>query len=150
MAIYIFWRVIMIIDKINKDIINTKDVYIHDDIFLDLRFVRDKHRLCLLFATEDETSTYEINFIDVLGFEMTSCDFWGWSPHVYSFVSIKSEEYTIIPRLMENKFFDYAFESFAIDEYIETKIIFTSGDELIVACKAIEYNKVDTGDGSVC
>ena len=140
----------MIINKTNEAIINTKSIYIHDDILHDLVFNRKEHKLHLSLSTASKNDIYTINYLDVLGFEMSSCDFWGWSPHIYHFVSLKLEEYTIIPKLMKNEHFDSAIESSDIKEYMETKIIFTSGDELVVACKSIEYNKANTKDGSVC
>lgn len=140
----------MIINKTNEAIINTKSIYIHDDILCDLFFNRKEHKLYLSLLTAGKNDKYTINYLDVLGFEMTSCDFWGWSPHIYHFASLKLEEYTIIPKLMKNEHFDGAIGSSEIKEYMETKIIFNSGDELVVACKSIEYNKANTGDASVC
>ena len=132
----------MIINKTNEAIINTKSIYIHDDILDDLKFNRKEHKLYLSLSTPTPKEMYTINFIDVLGFEMTSCDFWGWSPHIYDFASLTSEEYTIIPKLMKNEHFDSAIGCSEIEKYMEAKIIFISGDELVVACKSIEYNKV--------
>lgn len=133
----------MIINKANETIINTKEVYIHDDILLDLRFDRAEHKLSLLLSSSDERCTYTIDFFDVIGFEMSSCDFWGWSPHIYCFSSLKPEEYTIIPKLTKNEHFDSAIGLSQVERYIESLIKFISGDNLIVACKRIEYNKYD-------
>ncbi len=130
----------MIINKSNATIINTKEIYIHDDVLLDLSFNRLDYKLSLLLSTYKD-HTYTIDFTDVIGFEMTSCDFWGASPRIYSVMLISSENHSIIPKLKKNNFFSRTNASIEIENYMEIQIIFISGDELVVTCKQMEYNK---------
>lgn len=130
----------MIIDKTNATI-SSKDIYIHDDVVEELTFVRSEYKLTLLLSTHSANRQYTIEFSDVIGFEMSSCDFWGSSSRIYDFVVLECKEYSVIPRLKQNQHFDSVIEPTEVNDYIEVKIIFISGDELAVACKRIEYNK---------
>lgn len=67
----------MIIDVSNAEIINTKEVYIHDDIFEELWFNREGKQLHLLILKTEVYKSYTIDFFHIIGFEMTACDFGG-------------------------------------------------------------------------
>lgn len=131
----------MIIDTSNGKIINSKEVYIHDDILEEFCFNRTEKKLHLLILKVEEfgSKRFSIDFLHVIGFEMTSCDFWGSSPHILDFEYVEKNDNVIIPKLFEIK--DNNDCTFCTlnnrEEYIETKITFSSGDQLIIACKSI-------------
>ena len=129
----------MIIDASNGKIINSKEVYIHDDILEEFCFNRTERNLHLTILKEEEFNNkrYSIDYLHVIGFEMTSCDFWGSSPHILDFEYVENN--TIIPKLFERKDNnDYPFCPLNDHEkYMETIITFASGDQLIVACENI-------------
>ena len=131
----------MIIDASNGKIINSKEVYIHDDILEDFHFNRIEKKLHLTILKEGEVNKkrFSIDFLHVIGFKMTSCDFWGSSPHILDFECVEQNNTTIIPKLFERKQNnDYPFCPLNNREkYIETIITFASGDQLIVACECI-------------
>ena len=131
----------MLIDSLNGEIINSNEVYIHDDILEDFYFNRMKKKLHLTILKERNFNNkrFSIDFLNVIGFEMTSCDFWGSSPHILDFEYVKKNNTTIIPKLFEKKNNnDYPLCLLNNREkYIETIITFTSGDQLIVACESI-------------
>ena len=133
----------MIINKSNAAIINTKEIYIHDDVLLNLSFNRLDYKLSLLLSTIKD-HTYTINFTGVIGFDMSSCDFWGASPRIYDIVLLNRENHTVIPKLISNNQFSQTDVSTEIDDYMEIEIIFISGDKLVVASKHMEYNKTGT------
>ena len=99
----------MIINASNGQVINSKDVYLHDDILESMIFRRDEKILHLsLVKTWLVEYEYSIDFFRVIGFEMTSCDFWGADLRILDF------------------------------EYVsETMLTFVSGDTLRIACEEI-------------
>ncbi len=130
----------MIIDVSNGKIINSKEVYIHDNILEELCFNRTEKRLHLSVLKEEyNNKRFSIDFLNVIGFEMTSCDFWGSSPYILDFEYVEHNDNKIIPKLFEKKNNnDYPFCLLKDQEkYIETIITFASGDQLIIACERI-------------
>ena len=131
----------MIIDASNGKIINSKEVYIHDDILEEFCFNRTEKKLHLSILKFEGfgSKRFSIDFLHVIGFEMTSCDFWGSSPHILDFEYVEKNDNVIIPKLFEIK--DSNDCTYCTlnnqEEYIETKITFSSGDQLIIACKSI-------------
>jgi len=130
------------IDASNAEIINSKAVYIHDDVLENLTFNRERKELCLYITRNSSERKYSILYSGVIGFNMTSCDFWGSSPRILDFEKTGREESTIISKLFsikkDNGFTDSLLES--EESYIETVITFVSGDKLTVACKCIDID----------
>ena len=129
----------MIINISNGELINSKKIYIHDDVFEELCFHRMKKKLHLSIYNESNKKRRSIVFLNVIGFEMTSCDFWGASPHILDFEYVEEFDNIIIPKLFEQKkHMDCPFCSLLDQEkYFETIITFTSGDWLRIACESI-------------
>lgn len=131
----------MIINASNGKIINSKEVYIHDDILEELCFNRAEKKLHLLILKDCkfDDERFSIDFLNVIGFEMTSCDFWGISPHILDFEYVEKNDNTIIPKLFKIKDTnDYEYSTLKDREiYFETVITFTSGDKLRIACEKI-------------
>ena len=130
----------MIIDVSCGEIINSKKVCIHDDILEEFSFNRTEKNLHLTILKQNITDNkYDIDFLHVIGFEMTSCDFWGSSPHILDFEYVKHDEIIILPKLFDKRNNnDYPFCTLKDREnYIETVITFASGDQLRVACERI-------------
>ncbi len=130
---------IMIFDKTNARLINTKEVYLHDDSFVEFRFDRISYKAILCLYSYKK-HCYEITFHGVIGIEMTSCDFWGPSPHVLDFEFIETNNRILIPRLIaeEKKFPFPGSTPISNENYIETVLTFTSGDHFRIACESIE------------
>ena len=129
------------VNSSNGEIINSKDVNIHDYIFDTLLFIRDEKKIHLSLKPENPyvEKRYSVDFIDVIGYEMTCCDFWGRSPYIFDFECVEEQEQTVIPKLFDTKEatdFPYCFLKNKND-YIETVITFTSGDHLRIACESI-------------
>ncbi len=136
----------MIIDAANGKIINLKEMSLHDDIFEEMSFFRDDRRLYLSgkkseWEAGSDDMIFSMNFMNVIGFEMTSCDFWGMSPHIFSFYYVEANENIIIPKLFKEKNDNnYEYSSLIEPEkYFESEISFISGDRLRVACESIDY-----------
>lgn len=128
----------MTIDVSNAEIINSKEVCMHDDILKELCFIRHEKKLQLLMLREEMFKRYTVDFFRVIGFEMTACDFWGHSPHILDFEYVERKNNTLIPKLFEKKDKDCTYSSLRNQEdYIETVITFSSGDQLRIACESI-------------
>ena len=90
----------MKIDNKNGNIINTPSISMHDSVIFNFHYNRMDKKISL--ELEDEWNNYEIyitRFNNVIGFEMTSCDYWGSSPHIYDFEYVEENERTLIPKL---------------------------------------------------
>lgn len=129
----------MKINELNGSIIDTKEVYIHDDILDELRFYRLEKRIKLIIEKElDETRKYVIEFINVIGFECTSCDFWGHSPHILDFEYVEPKDRIIVPKMFKKDNFYHGNSILTKQEnYIESLITFISGDQFRIACEEI-------------
>lgn len=131
----------MIINVLNGEIINSKEVNIHDNILEGFCFNRIEKKLHLSILKEEKHNNkrFSIDFLHVIGFEMTSCDFWGASPYILDFEYVEYNDNTLISKLFDKKDNnDYPFCPLNDrEEYIETIITLTSGDQLIIACKSI-------------
>ena len=132
----------MIINEKNAFIINTKEVYLHDDILTSLYFDKDGKFLELKFCNYGTVdNNYSIKFRNVIGFAMTACDFWGAGECVLDFEYVLSSEQLLIPRLQEKwDSCPKANKSNLYNDYIETLFTFSSGDQLRVASKTIEIS----------
>lgn len=134
----------MKIDALNGSIINSKEICIHDDILNHLLFDRSKRSIRLHISTFRNTErNYTIDFVNVVGLEMTSCDFWAASPHIFQFEYISPPNQTLLPKLYRMK------QKIPIDGlgnlshgtiFIETVITLSSGDYLRIACESIVLN----------
>jgi len=136
----------MVINKRNCEIINTKELYIHDDVFELLTFDRDNKKLILdlhKYYRIVENQYYRVNekykiiFNDVMGFTITSCDPWGSGECVFDFINVASKDYILIPDL-EKRWLKTNNEIPNIrDNCIESFIEFSSGDQLRIVSKEI-------------
>lgn len=131
----------MIINAANAKILNSGEIYIHDDILEDLHFDHIKYKLRLTVADElVEENKYYIDFLNVVGFKMSSCDFWGRSPHIFDFEYVDSDDNTIVLELLKRVQKDSPCRLDNPKKYFESVITFTSGDRLIVACESIVFS----------
>ena len=136
----------MIFSKTNAWKNNTRDVYLHDDVFIGFRFDRAAYKAVLLCSNQTK-GDYEVSFCGVIGIEMTSCDFWGPSPHIDTFRNVETNEQVLIPKLKE-EYVQYSTPNdlpFINDSYIETVLSLISGDHFRIACKTIQIEYINQG-----
>lgn len=127
----------MIINASNGQVINSRDVYLHDDILENMTFRRDEKILHLSLAkTWPVEYEYSIDFSYVIGFEMTACDFWGADLRILDFEYVSKG--TLISKLFLQRKEDYSHCTLKEPmDYIETVLTFVSGDTLRIACEEI-------------
>lgn len=145
----------MIIDYKNGDIINSQDVYLHDDIFKNMTYDHSKNEICIELETEvlnfdrEKQRKYCILFCNVIGIEATFCEFWGKSPHVFDFEFIDIKNEKLLPKLTNKASVESEKNSRHIDysklgsktNFIETLFTMTSGDHIRIVCEKIILNK---------
>ena len=127
----------MIINASNGQVINSRDVYLHDDILENMTFRRDEKILHLSLAkTWPVEYEYSIDFSQVIGFEMTACDFWGADLRILDFEYVSKG--TLISKLFLQRKEDYSHCTLKEPmDYIETVLTFVSGDTLRIACEEV-------------
>ena len=137
----------MIVNESNGRIINSKNIYFHDDIFDQMTFNREQRILAVSLIKENSIKDrYEIVFSNVVGFEMTNCDFWGPSPHVLDFEYVEADERALLSKLkskMEKNPFEPSCKIVQDTDFIETVFTFTSGDTLTIVCESIILNCIE-------
>lgn len=130
----------MRIDVSNGDIINTKEVNVHDDLFHSLSFIRQERKLFLQLGKCADSQPYSITCFGVLGFEMTSCDFWGASARIFDVQSIKRDEQILFPKLCRLRP-ELNVEGLGNlnpeNDYLEILMTLSSGDQLRIVCESI-------------
>ncbi len=141
----------MVINASNAKILNLGEIYIHDDILTELKFNRMEKKLTLLnlkYGTLTgplEGDEYTVEFLNVIGFKMTACDFWGPSRRIFSFDLVPEYDLKIIPKMFEIRDDTDKGGEFSCctlgnrDNYIEVMITFISGDRLRIACETIVF-----------
>ncbi len=134
----------MKIDYLNANIINSKNFYIHDDWFEKITYELDNDCNGTINLYLDKYGIIErkycIQFINVIGFEATSCVFWGKSSNILDMEYMSPDEQTLLPKLYEIKNQQKepkACKPLANKNYIETTVYFKSGDKLTIVCEAI-------------
>ena len=135
----------MLINKLNADIINSGSVSLHDAIFHNLNFNFWEKKLTLQFEIESDTNLYvQFNFLETIGFNMTSCDFWGRSPHVLDFEYIESEKYNLLSNLTERKNKSPHHPLCVLNsdkKFWECLFTFSSGDTLRIVCSTLQIEQ---------
>ena len=137
-----------------------KDAYLnlHDDMVRDIRFDRMEKRLCINLESFNlayerdfcnrnhlvPREEYEIRFDGVVGFYMTSCDFFASDDRVFGIAFKEKEEFRIMPELIQKgETFNDEELKMTADKYMEIEILFISGDSLIIACQTMLFGKYE-------
>lgn len=133
------------INESNGRLLDSAELSIHDDILVRLQYDRKTRELLLKMKSHQEKE-YRIRFVYVMCFEMTSCDFWGESPFVLDMEYVEPESRTLLPRIFNiQKQYPDDFSTSPLNNglpKLESKIMFSSGDFLIVACESILFEEL--------
>ena len=136
----------MKIDKNCADLILERRINFHDDSLLSFSFDRDNKRIDAEFADYSRGGApYRVCFLNTVGFEVTSADFWGFSECIFDFELAVGENRVILPKI-ERRWSEID-ASVALaghkdyEDYIEVLYTFSSGDEMRIACHTIEISK---------
>ena len=133
----------MIINASNKEIINTRAVYIHDSIFTG--FIYDYRNRQLDFTCENFYYKVRHTFVfkNVVLINMQSCSFWHSGRNILD-MSSKNDSSQLEELIeLQNQHQDL-FQGSYLDRgipYIIVEILINSGDTLQIVCESIDYNK---------
>ena len=130
----------MKLNKNNAQLINKKVFTLHDDILVSLYFYRDSKKLLLnCLKSCDANRSYTICFFEVVGLQMSSCDFWGASECILDFEYIDTSP-ILIPILLDKWAKTPVLASTpTYSDVIEVLLTMSSGDTFRIACKSIEF-----------
>lgn len=128
----------MIIDTSNNKVINTPAVYYHDDTLTGFTFDRARKKLRLRISKWETEKRTEIIFQNVIGFAMSSCDFWGINDErILGFCLLEPEREVLIPKIYKKMEKEECCPLKSREAYFETAMSFVTGDNLFVACERI-------------
>ena len=132
--------------KINRfSLDELKNINLHDKIIKTIKFDRLIKEMIIPIMPENEQDTdntiRKMKFSNVLGYEITTCDFWCPSPHIFGFGFLPKEEERLIPKYYkkwcaQNDSF-HTPENFPGTNCFEVLIEFTSGDTISIACEEL-------------
>ena len=126
----------------DSELIISRKIHLHDYIMTQLTFDRIKNEM-MIHLISDGCTPYPkvLKFFNVVGFEMSSCDFWGSSPHIFDFEYVCHDKRSVLPSLhrlgQEYGTIDPFCKILDTLDYIETRFTFSSGDRLNIACEYI-------------
>lgn len=132
----------MIFNTSNAQQINSNDVYLHDDLFVGLNFERESFKAAFI-CFNHKSGEYTVTFSDVIGLELTACEFWGAGSNIFDFEYIDPTERVLIPKLHEEykKYTKPGWPLIDNENYIETLLTLSSGDQYRVACKTVQIER---------
>ena len=127
-----------VIKESNGETLNSGVISARYDRLFTLNFYRLGKLIHLILKRNGLEKNYLIEFVDVIGFSMTSRDFGGASEEILEFEYVEPSKRVIIPKLNEecqknsenSQRTDY-------NDFIETLMTFSSGDKLRIACGKI-------------
>lgn len=132
----------MIINAKDGNLINSNMVNVHDFIFEKFIFDRKSNELVITLFNEASNLQHVVKFTGVIGFEMSACDFWGKSPYILDFEYIEPHNQNLADKLFARK--EASHHPFCElkdkNEYFETMLTFTSGDQLCLVCESVQIN----------
>ena len=126
---------------LNEDAFKNYSSLLHDAVCLGWNFDYQHKQLIMQLDGEDSIEKpYQITFRNVLGHEITPCDFWGPSPHLLGWSALTGEQRRLYPRYVDEiEKNGYTFARLLPGEkYMEVEVLFTSGDALAVLCENIK------------
>ena len=128
----------MLINKENELTIN--ELYFHDAVLCDFKFDREGKSVVLTIRQWNEKSPVELNFSNVIAFDMTLADFWGPSKHINGCFLNDEEKRILIPTIKKRWEKESYDENFPYKDFIEIGFEFISGDYLIIAFESLSIS----------
>lgn len=130
--------------KLTKENVNEimKKISLHDGLITNFNYNNEERELNITYLDEwQDNKECNIIFIDVIGFKITSCNYWSNSPYISCIVPLQEYEYILMPELFKKAYDnpDWLNEHLiSRDEYMELLMEFISGDTLSIVCKSVK------------
>ena len=130
----------MRIDYSNKEVIDSKDIYVHDAVFTGFNYDYENNIIEFEVIEYYYKKHFKFKFGNVFGFEMLSCDFWGHSPHINVwYTSDTNDLSTKMKDIQREKKWELRLKD--TNKWVESIISFISGDTLTIVCEYIEFEE---------
>ena len=133
----------MKIDYKNKEIIRSRDVYVHDSTFEGFTYHEEEQKLSFRMKNWFLNKYFKIDFYNTINIDCKLCKFWGGGDSVADFdLWVGEELIEELKGMNDVKKFKNAHS--LLDEktdYIEAYFIMNSGDEIRIACEYIIFEE---------
>ena len=131
----------MKIDYKNKEIIRSRDVYVHDSTFEGFTYHEEQQKLSFRMKNWFLNKYFKIDFYNTINIDCKLCKFWGGGDSVADFNLCDEGELT--EELKKIQTTEGYIHSLLDDEtnYIESYFIMNSGDEIRIACEYIIFEE---------
>lgn len=131
----------MRIDFTNKDIINSKEIYVHDAVFTGFNYnYKNKY---IIFECEETyyRKKFYFKFLNVFGFKMRECDWWGESQRILDWEAVDINNNSLTRELIEFRSDENQSISRLTNPNIIIESVFTliSGDTFTIVCEYIDF-----------
>lgn len=141
----------MIITKENASIINTKNIYLHDDLITDIRYDLKQRSICFFVQKSEKKTTeiYTILFQNVSGFYASSFEYLPMDDYILDFEylepNIERAPSSLLIQLKNR--FQVLYSPNSFDSILDNsfEVLFTLSNEKLfqIACERIEIDGVD-------
>lgn len=135
----------MIINYKNKDIIDSRQIYIHDSTFIGCNYHYLNNQISFQTKNECCNKIFAFKFFNVFSFKMKSFEPWGESPYVLDWETIKDgDDYLlneIVKEIDDNNYDLTRLKDY--NELVSSIITLSSGDTLTIVAEYIEFEEVN-------
>lgn len=133
--------------KINYENANfIEKINIHDYVIDDIKYQINQNKMSIFISNPLEHKSFLIQFMDILSYEIQSCDFWFPSPNILDWEVKQFPEQTLLNRIQHyqksNNYTSARYE--CLEQYIDTIITFCSGNTIELLCKNINFIDLNT------
>ena len=128
-----------------KNIHEIEKINLHDSYIENVSYNHIDKKINIKLESEWEKNDYDLDFHNVLYYEMTCCDFWGSGYNVICWSKLDTTE--IFDKLLRLEMVENSRsrgtnqEPMDLFEFFGIEILINSGDRLRIICKSIDVNK---------
>lgn len=127
-----------------KNLHEIEEINLHDAYIENIIYNLSDKKISIKLESEWEKNDYNLDFLKVLYYEMTCCDFWGNGYNVICWSKLDTTE--IFDKLLRLEMVENSRsrgtsqESMDLFEFFGIEILINSGDRLKIICKSIDVN----------
>lgn len=127
-----------------KNLHEIEEINLHDAYIENIIYNLSDKKISIKLESEWEKNDYNLDFLKVLYYEMTCCDFWGSGYNVICWSKLDTTE--IFDKLLRLEMVENSrsrgtsHESMDLFEFFGIEILINSGDRLTIICKSIDVN----------
>lgn len=135
----------MLINIENKEIINSKEISVHDGVMGKISYDYDEKSCTFKISNPGWNKIQTFHIKGIIYMELQNCEFWGPGYNVCSWYW--DEKYIRTKELFSRKKLEYQNLNSLLNEksekYFEHVLYFNSGDEIRFVCEEVEYEQYE-------